>query len=49
MRAYPVSTRVNQVQNDDAECATPVRTCVASPDQGALQPGMHLCSLTKSL
>jgi putative SOS response-associated peptidase YedK len=24
MRRYPVSTRVNQVQNDDAECANPV-------------------------
>jgi putative SOS response-associated peptidase YedK len=24
MRAYPVSSRVNQVQNDDAECAKPV-------------------------
>ena len=24
MRAYPVSSRVNQVQNDDADCAKPV-------------------------
>ena len=24
MRRYPVSTRVNQVQNDDADCARPV-------------------------
>lgn len=24
MRSYPVSTRLNQVQNDDAECAQPV-------------------------
>ena len=24
MRSYPVSTRVNQVQNDDADCAKPV-------------------------
>ena len=24
MRAYPVSNRVNQVQNDDEECAKPV-------------------------
>jgi putative SOS response-associated peptidase YedK len=24
MRSYPVSNRVNQVQNDDAECARPV-------------------------
>lgn len=24
MRAYPVSSRVNQVQNDDAECSRPV-------------------------
>lgn len=24
MRRYPVSTRLNQVQNDDAECAKPV-------------------------
>jgi putative SOS response-associated peptidase YedK len=24
MRGYPVSTRVNQVQNDDADCANPL-------------------------
>jgi putative SOS response-associated peptidase YedK len=24
MRRYPVSTRVNQVQNDDADCAKPL-------------------------
>jgi len=24
MRSYPVSSRVNQVQNDDAECSTPL-------------------------
>ena len=24
MRCYPVSSRVNQVQNDDAECAKPI-------------------------
>jgi len=24
MRSYPVSNRVNQVQNDDAECSKPV-------------------------
>jgi putative SOS response-associated peptidase YedK len=24
MRRYPVSTRVNQVQNDDSDCATPL-------------------------
>jgi len=24
MRSYPVSTRVNHVANDDAECSTPV-------------------------
>ena len=24
MRRYPVSIRINQVQNDDAECAKPV-------------------------
>jgi len=24
MRCYPVSSRINQVQNDDAECARPV-------------------------
>jgi putative SOS response-associated peptidase YedK len=24
MRSYPVSSRVNQVANDDAECATPI-------------------------
>jgi putative SOS response-associated peptidase YedK len=25
MRSYPVSPRVNQVANDDAECSTPVQ------------------------
>jgi putative SOS response-associated peptidase YedK len=25
MRSYPVSTRVNHVANDDAECSTPVQ------------------------
>jgi putative SOS response-associated peptidase YedK len=25
MRRYPVSTRVSQVQNDDADCAKPVK------------------------
>ena len=25
MRSYPVSTRVNLVANDDAECSTPVK------------------------
>jgi len=25
MRAYPVSSRVNHVQNDDAECCLPIR------------------------
>jgi putative SOS response-associated peptidase YedK len=34
MRCYPVSARVNQVQNDDAECAKPVE--LASPPQGTL-------------
>lgn len=29
MRSYPVSTRVNQVQNDDAECSTPKALNVA--------------------
>ena len=24
MRCYPVSTRINHVANDDAECSTPV-------------------------
>ena len=24
MRAYPVSSRINQVQNDDADCTTPI-------------------------
>ena len=28
MRAYPVSSRINQVQNDDEECSRPV-----TPDQ----------------
>jgi hypothetical protein len=34
MRCYPVSNRVNQVQNDDPECAAPVR--LESPPQGRL-------------
>jgi putative SOS response-associated peptidase YedK len=25
MRSYPVSTRVNHVGNDDAECSTPIQ------------------------
>jgi len=32
MRAFPVSTRVNHVQNDDAECAVPVT--LEAPSQG---------------
>jgi putative SOS response-associated peptidase YedK len=35
MRRYPVSTRVNQVQNDDADCATPVDHD-SSPSQAQL-------------
>lgn len=34
MRSYPVSTRLNQVQNDDAECAKPVE--LEPPPQGVL-------------
>jgi hypothetical protein len=34
MRRYPVSTRINQVQNDDAECAKPVQLETAT--QGSL-------------
>jgi putative SOS response-associated peptidase YedK len=34
MGAYPVSSRVNQVQNDDADCAKPVER--ESPSQGHL-------------
>jgi putative SOS response-associated peptidase YedK len=34
MRAYPVSSRVNQVRNDDAECSTPID--LQSPSQGHL-------------
>jgi len=34
MRSYPVSSRVNQVQNDDEECAKPVE--VSGPPQGSL-------------
>jgi putative SOS response-associated peptidase YedK len=26
MRAYPVSTRINHVANDDSECSSPERT-----------------------
>jgi len=35
MRCYPVSTRVNQVQNDDADCAKPMEPD-ASPAQAQL-------------
>ena len=35
MRSYPVSTRVNQVQNDDADCAKPLEAG-ASPVQAHL-------------
>ena len=35
MRRYPVSTRINQVQNDDAECTEPVER-EASPAQSML-------------
>jgi putative SOS response-associated peptidase YedK len=35
MRRYPVSTRVNQVQNDDADCAIPIATD-SSPSQAQL-------------
>jgi putative SOS response-associated peptidase YedK len=35
MRRYPVSTRVNQVQNDDAECAKPLER-EPSPAQSIL-------------
>jgi putative SOS response-associated peptidase YedK len=35
MRRYPVSTRVNQVQNDDADCAKPVEPD-SSPTQAQL-------------
>jgi putative SOS response-associated peptidase YedK len=35
MRRYPVSTRVNQVQNDDADCAKPVEP-YSSPTQAQL-------------
>ena len=34
MRCYPVSNRINHVQNDDPECAAPVR--LESPPQGQL-------------
>ena len=34
MRCYPVSTRLNQVQNDDAEAAKPVE--LKAPPQGQL-------------
>lgn len=34
MRRYPVSARVNQVQNDDSECAVPVE--LEAPPQGEL-------------
>jgi len=35
MRRYPVSTRVNQVENDDEDCARPVQL-YASPIQTQL-------------
>jgi putative SOS response-associated peptidase YedK len=34
MRCYPVSDRVNHVQNDDAECAAPIH--LGTPPQGQL-------------
>lgn len=34
MRGFPVSSRVNQVQNDDAECAEPIE--LETPPQGQL-------------
>jgi putative SOS response-associated peptidase YedK len=34
MRGYPVSTRINHVQNDDPECANPVE--LEAPPQGQL-------------
>lgn len=34
MRSYPVSTRLNQVQNEDAECARPIE--LEAPPQGRL-------------
>jgi putative SOS response-associated peptidase YedK len=34
MRCYPVSNRVNQVQNDDPECSAPI--AIESPPQGQL-------------
>jgi putative SOS response-associated peptidase YedK len=33
MRCYPVSTRINHVANDDAECSLPVET---AEDQNSL-------------
>jgi hypothetical protein len=33
MRRYPVSTRINQVQNDDVECAKPVELEAAPQGQ----------------
>jgi putative SOS response-associated peptidase YedK len=35
MKRYPVSTRVNQVENDDPDCAKPVEP-EASPAQAQL-------------
>jgi putative SOS response-associated peptidase YedK len=34
MRSYPVSTRLNEVQNDDPDCATPLE--LEAPPQGKL-------------
>ena len=34
MRRFPVSTRINQVENDDAECARTVE--LSGPTQGLL-------------
>jgi putative SOS response-associated peptidase YedK len=31
MRCYPVSTRVNQVANDDPECSAPVKVTEIQP------------------
>jgi putative SOS response-associated peptidase YedK len=43
MRRYPVSPRVNQVQNDDADCATPIETD-SSVTRAGPEPVSRSCS-----
>jgi hypothetical protein len=48
MRSYPVSTRINRVANDDAECSKPVELAQIQDrffvgDCGATQSFQYMC------